>query len=370
VGPRQAGRDTYGRRTAVVVGLLVPVLHGTGTVSAAAAPVAAPLSVTITADGSVARVYAWSVDKTVDATTRAADSRGTATFRYTVTARAESMTESGWALTGDVTVTNPGLDQGPITADVAVATDLGGGVCTVAGADVAVPPAGKTVLPYSCTFGSPPAGSGDVTATVTWDPGGGSSSASTENSVPASFAVTSESNKTVQVVDDKTVAGQRAVLEPALMWAPGLVRSWTYDLTVAGGAPGACAPYTNTATIDQPTGTDPTASAAVLACTAEVLPVQAFGRAVGSVKASCHGTVRARLSNRSAETVVYKLRVGTKVHRIAVRSLAQKRFVTKGRALATVTLKAGSTRLDRTRVPQRCEAPEVLPDAGLRATSA
>jgi hypothetical protein len=47
--------------------------------------------------------------------------------------------------------------------------------------------------------------------------------------------------------------------------------------------------------------------------------------------------------------------------------MGRKTIVTHGRASATVTLKVGSTRLDRTRIPQRCAAPVVLPDTGLRA---
>ena len=101
----------------------------------------------------------------------------------------------------------------------------------------------------------------------------------------------------------------------------------------------------------------------------EVLPEQAFGKAVGSVKVTCQGTVRARLVNRSGDKVVYKLRVGTKVHRIAVRSQADRRFVTQGRARAVVTLTVGPNRLDRVRIPGLCQAPEVLPDTGVRATS-
>ena len=90
---------------------------------------------------------------------------------------------------------------------------------------------------------------------------------------------------------------------------------------------------------------------------------------MGSVKASCQGTVRARLSNRSGETVTYKLRVGSKVHRITVKSSVQKKFVTQGKARAQVTLKMGSATLDQLRIPARCQAPEVLPDTGLRATA-
>lgn len=361
--------------------LLLPVLavQATASTSAGASEEGrqeAPLAAAVTAGGTVARAYAWSIEKVADATIRSTDSTGTAAFSYTVTARAGAMTESGWALGGNVTVTNPNTyEGGAITADVAVATGLGGGSsCTVAGgSDVVVPPAGEgagqVTLPYTCSFTSAPAGSGTVSATVTWDPAGEATSASTGGSAPGSFAVTSETNRTVTVVDDKTVAGQRVVLDPSVTWSPGLEKTYTYDLAVAGGAPGACAPHTNTATVDQPSGTDPSASATVQACTPEVLPAQAFGRAVGSVRATCLGTVRARMSNRSGDKVVYRLRVGSKVHRIAVRSLSQKKFVTRGRALAKVTLKVGSTRLDRIRIPQRCEAPEVLPDTGLRATS-
>ena len=147
----------------------------------------------------------------------------------------------------------------------------------------------------------------------------------------------SETNKTVQVVDDKTVAGQRIVLDPALTWSAGLVKTYTYDLAVAGGAAGSCRSHTNTATVDQPVGTDPTATAVVLACTPatppppEVAPEQAFGKAGGSVKASCQGTVRSKLNNRSGVEVTYKLRVGKKVHKIVVKSLSQKRYTTEGR---------------------------------------
>ena len=101
----------------------------------------------------------------------------------------------------------------------------------------------------------------------------------------------------------------------------------------------------------------------------EVLPEQEFGKAVGSVRASCQGTVRARLANRTGEKVVYTLRVGTKVHRIAVTSQTARKFVTHGRPRAKVTLKVGSTRLDKPRIPALCVAPEVLPDTGLGAAS-
>lgn len=335
----------------------------------------APLELAPTATADLERAYAWSISKVADATQRTADASGTATFTYTVTARAGAATDSGWRLQGSVEITNPNqYADGDLTADVTAATDLGGGaVCTVTGgADAVVGADSSATLPVACTFASKPAGTGTVSVTATWDPPGETSSTSvTETTAPISFGVRSETDRTVQVVDDKTVAGQRIVLDPALTWADGLVKSYTYDLTLAGGGPGACQGWTNTATIDLPVGTDPTATAAVLVCTSdvEVLPAQAFGKAVGSVTASCQGTVRAKLANRSGERVVYRLRVGKRVHKIAVTSLSKRKFVTTGKPRALVTLKVGSTRLDRLRIPALCVAPEVLPDTGLRATS-
>ncbi len=371
------GRNHATGRLAAAL-LVVPVVLQTSTAFAAVqeSPGEASLAVSVTASGTVARAYAWAVSKTSDAASRSTDSTGRASFVYTVSARAGAATDSEWRQAGAVTVTNPDTSAGGAAiAEVAVASDLGGGsACTVTGGDgVVVPPSvdgpGQITLPYSCTFTAAPAASGAVTATATWDPPGVAASMSATGSAPAAFVVTSESNKTVSVVDDKTVIGQRVVLDPSVTWEPGLVRSYTYDLTILGGIPGACAPHTNTATVDQPTGTDPTASTTVTVCTPEVLPAQAFGRATGSVRATCRGTVRMRVSNRTAETATYRLWVGRTLHKVVVKSLGHKRLVTQGRALARVTLKVGSTRLDRIRIPQRCEAPVVLPDTGLRVVS-
>jgi hypothetical protein len=321
------------------------------------------LTTTTTAVGRVDRSYTWSLEKAVDATTRSVDASGRARFRYTVTARAGAMTESGWTLTGEATIASSGAS--PTTSDVSVATDLGGAAtCTVTGGDDVRLGAGETVtLPWTCTFGSAPAPSGTVTATAAWDPAGDGAVATSTGSAPASFAVR-ESGATVAVVDDQGVPGQSVVLEPELGWAPGLERSWAYDLAVAGGAPGACASHTSTTSIDLVSGAA-SASTTVRACTPEVLPAQAFGSPVGSVRARCRGRVRATMANRSGEAAVYVLRIGAQVHRIAVGPLATRSFVTRGRASQKVTLKVDGRRLDRIRVPQRCAASVSLDDLGL-----
>lgn len=321
------------------------------------------LTTTVTAVGHVDRSYAWSLEKAVDATTRSVDASGRARFHYTVTARAGAMTESGWTLSGEATVTSSGTSA--TTSDVSVATDLGGApTCTVTGGDDVLVGAGETVtLPWTCTFGSVPASSGTVTATAAWDPAGDGVAATSEGSAPASF-VARETGATVAVVDDQGVSGQRVVLEPALGWASGLERSWAYDLALAGGAPGACASHTTTTSIDLASGAA-SASTTVRACTPEVLPAQAFGSPVGSVRARCRGRVRARMANRSGEVAVYVLRIGAKVHRVAVGPLASRSFVTRARANQKVTLEVDGRRLDRIRVPQRCAASVSLDDLGL-----
>jgi hypothetical protein len=146
-----------------------------------------------------------------------------------------------------------------------------------------------------------------------------------------------------------------AVPKAGVVVQGGATTTWTFT-------------FTKVLCVAPPPVTPPTVTPPVVA-PPEVLPEEAFGKAVGSVKTSCQGTVRAKLSNRSGRTVTYKLRVGKKVHQIAVRSLTSKKYVTQGRALARVVLKVNGTRLDQTRIPARCQAPEVLPDTGLRATS-
>ena len=238
------------RDAAALVALPALVLQATAVPAGAADD--APLGVAVTAAGSLVRTHGWTIDQSVDAVARSVDVTGRATFRWTVTARAGDVTDSAWALAGDVTVTNPAAD-GDVVADVAVTTDLGGdAACTVAGGDDAVvPAAGSLTLAWTCAFSSAPSASGSVSATASWAP-----DAHATGTAPAELVVV-EPDRTVAVVGDHAVPGQRVVLDPALTWAPGLVRSWTYDLALAGGAPSACATYVNSASVDLASGADP-----------------------------------------------------------------------------------------------------------------
>jgi hypothetical protein len=328
-----------------------------------------PLAMDARMSGDLARAYDWTIDKSVDATRRNADKSGNATFTWTVVARAGAATDSGWRVEGTATITNPNkYADGAVTADVTAATNLGGGAsCVVAGGrQVVLEPGGTATLPITCTFASQPRNTGTVTVDAVWDPAGPATTATSTTTKDVTLAVRSETNKVVDVVDDKTRPGQRVVLEEDVVWSPGLVRTYTYSQTLAGGAPGLCADYTNTAVIETPVGPDPQDSTAVRVCTLEVAPAEAFGKPKGTVRASCQGTVRARLNNRSDKAVVYRLVIGRKVHKVRVPRLRKRTVVRTGPFKARVVLKARGKVLDRTRIPARCAPPEQLPDTGLR----
>jgi hypothetical protein len=170
------------------------------------------------------------------------------------------------------------------------------------------------------------------------------------------------------VVATGTTHTVMAVAKPGVVVKEGATTKWTFTFTkVLCVTPPPPPPPVTPPVVVPPVVVPPVVTPPVVA--PEVLPEQAFGKAVGSVKASCQGTVRAKLANRSGEKVVYKLRVGAKVHKIAVKSQSKKKFLTEGQPRAKVTLKVGSTRLDKLRIPALCAAPEVLPDTGLRGTS-
>ena len=187
------------------------------------------LTVTKTAAASYDRLYKWKIAKPWTRPPPVAPGEN-AVFNYTVTVTPDGFTDSGWKLSGKITVTNPN-DWEAITANVTDATNVGGGaVCTVTGgANVSIP-AGKSVtLDYSCTFTGQPAYTGTNTATVTWNkvtyftPG-----ETTTGTAAVSFTVANETNKTITVVDNKT--GATDVTLGTANWPDG-VKSFTYAST-------------------------------------------------------------------------------------------------------------------------------------------
>ncbi|WP_165820969.1 prealbumin-like fold domain-containing protein [Nocardioides gansuensis] len=352
-----------------------------------------PLTLAKTVAADLERSYTWGIEKVADATRRDVDpSTGTAKFHYTVTVKAGAAVDSGWAMKGTIAITNPNeYAGGAITADITdTPMNVGGGVtCTVQGGQDVVIPAragdqsGVVTLPYTCSFTGAPTDGTNV-ASASWTPPGSAQPATASTSpAPVAFAVRAEHDKVVDVVDDKTVPGQRIVLEEDLVWSSGLTKSYEYDLSVAGGARGACLDHTNTAIVDMTGAGDPSDSVTVTACTpplppvvtapppplVEVIAEQESGKAVGSLAATCQGTVRARLRNSRSSVAVYQVRIGTKKYAVRVKPESRKLWEGHGKPQVRVSLRESGKVLDRLRMPRACELPEVLPDTGKRPDS-
>ncbi|MDX6503079.1 MAG: hypothetical protein QOE29_204, partial [Gaiellaceae bacterium] len=148
-------------------------------------PPAADLTGSKTALPGFSREYNWTITKGVDAcrvtltTPNGCNvTSASKTLNYTVSVGHGAGSDSGWTVSGNITVTNPaqGAASGVTVSD---ATNVGG-TCTVhtdtnhglvgldPGGDTLV--AGDTAIyPYDCTFTSNP-GSGINTASVSWNP--------------------------------------------------------------------------------------------------------------------------------------------------------------------------------------------------------
>jgi hypothetical protein len=219
-----------------------------------------PLGVTPTASGSFDRTYQWLIDKSVDRTRVTVDNGQTATFNYTVTVTPDGALDSGYAVSGDVTVENPN-DWEDITADVTVATDLGGGAaCTVVdGEDAVILKSSSKTFQYACTFTGTPALTGTVTATATWSAELAATTAgSTATPVPVTLEMADEFKRVITVTDDKTDPANPVELG-TWDYADG-EHAFTYSLTKAG-SPGTaagpvCVDYTNVAAIVETEQTD------------------------------------------------------------------------------------------------------------------
>jgi hypothetical protein len=224
-----------------------------------------------TAAPSYTRQYYWSLAKVANKTRINVKEGGAAAqFDYTVTAKVTSVKDSGWKVSGDITVTNPNDWE---SVDVNVA-DQFGGTCTVTPASLTVPASQFKTAAYTCYPGSSPKGTNTNTATVTWDKAkyatpsaGGIGTASVTFGDP-----TSTTDQTINLTD--TMGGS---LGPVTSTIDGLQngsafeRSFTYSHTFPGVA-GTCTTYDNTATLtcSQP---DQTASAQVMVCVGKDLTV-------------------------------------------------------------------------------------------------
>ena len=166
------------------------------------------IGVAKTAATAFTRTYAWDIAKrgTPSAGLDQLAPGASGSITYDVVVTNTSRTDSGFAVSGTITVTNPA----PIAARIASVTDLpeGAGPANVScpgGLPATVPAGGSLVCTYEKSVLAPISGTNAATATlINRDWGANADLGTTRSSATASFAFgapTTEVNKTVRVVD-------------------------------------------------------------------------------------------------------------------------------------------------------------------------
>jgi uncharacterized repeat protein (TIGR01451 family) len=268
------------------------------------------LQISKTATPSFTRAYDWTITKAVDKTTvtTAADS---ATFTYTVVATKSAATDSGYAVTGTISVTNPNVNSVSNVQVLEKGVD-NGGVC-VLGASGALGTLAKDqtgTVSYTCTYAAPPApAAGTNTAQVSWTmPDGGSPQVVHSASVSQPFAF----GDPTTVVHDAVNVGDIFDGAAPVTFADGAgltsSRTFTYSRTVPVPASG-CRVFDNTANI---TATDvpsysKDASATVQTCrkTPPVVPAGVPSRTTISLTKHAASS-RVKAGGTALFTIVWK----------------------------------------------------------------
>jgi uncharacterized repeat protein (TIGR01451 family) len=196
------------------------------------------------------RSFDWTIAKSVDQTS-VTTSAATATFAYTVAVSKSAATDSGWKVTGSISVSNPNVTS---VEHVTVAEQgvNNGGVCALNGSGALGTLAGgqSGSATYTCTYAAAPsAAAGINSALVTWTlPNTGDTPQVHSASVIQAFAFgapTTVAHNSVNV-SDLFNGGAPTMLEGgANLSASG---SFTYSRTVAVPETG-CRVYDNTATV-------------------------------------------------------------------------------------------------------------------------
>ncbi len=246
------------------------------------------LTVTKTANTSFTRTYPFDIDKEAAQTQLTVDPlTGEATAAYTVTVTDGQPADTGFAVTGLITVTNP--NSVPVTL-TSVTDVIGDTSCAATLPATPVVPAGGGTLgiPYTCALtGMTASSTGTNTATVTWDSSnlpGSSGTASGNQGFDFAAATITDVNKTVTVVDDKTnpAATPHPVLGTRTWTAFEASQSYSYELVLTANA-GTCVEYDNTARIVE---TQQSAGETVTVCA----PTGEIDKDVLGVSANSDGT--------------------------------------------------------------------------------
>jgi hypothetical protein len=222
-----------------------------------------------TGSGAYDRTFKWDIAKAADKTSFEKVS-GSVTVNYTVTVHHDAGTISNVKVTGDITVTNPNLDDdnNVVDLDITSVTDkLDGNSCSVTGGGAQTISTASKKFAYSCTLSAVPTSDIDNVATVAWpaqilDTGAVTDAGSTDFTLtihPGDFTA-NDINGCVNVSDDKQGdLGQVCTSDPN----PDEIK---YSRSLAAVAD-QCTTYDNTATITPNAAADPyEASASVVVC--------------------------------------------------------------------------------------------------------
>jgi uncharacterized repeat protein (TIGR01451 family) len=216
------------------------------------------ITVTKTASTSYVRTYDWTITKTAAPTTITTPAT-TATVGYTVVVTKGAPVDSGFTVSGTITVSNSGYTD---VTGVAVTDETAPSTpCALTGADNLTIPAGKSVdIPYSCPL--PAMVDGTNQATATWNGGTASGQA------PYAFgAPTSVVNDTVSVTDSFN-NGAPILLPGGAGISAGATFTYSRDVPVPAVG---CTPYPNVATITSAGQIVKQASAQVSVCNVAIL---------------------------------------------------------------------------------------------------
>jgi uncharacterized repeat protein (TIGR01451 family) len=224
------------------------------------------LAISKTAEPKFNRAFTWTVQKVVTGPAKVTvDGGATATFTYAVTATKSAAVDSGWTVSGSVSINNPGPATSALVADAVPGT-----TCTVNGtagsATVPLAAAATTKVAYVCTYAAKPVYNvaQTNTATVTWSQPGGT---------PITQTTTALFTFNDGTTGNPTVSGDSAAVADTFNGGTpislGTVTQTTTfntsaNFVVPAGQTG-CVDLPNVATVTS-TGTPATATATVTAC--------------------------------------------------------------------------------------------------------
>ncbi len=235
-------------------------------------PLASALTATKTATPAFTRTFKWGITKGVDPTE--IPTAGAATFNYTVSVTHDNGTDSAWAVSGDIKVSNSNTADATISGITDSINDANA-TCSVTGPFPATIPASSFAsFGYSCTYSAAPAAASQTnTATITWGQQTLSNATlllagSASGTAPVSWgAPTTIVDGNVTVTD--TLGGTLGIVS----YTDQSPKTFTYSKTFNDPA-GTCTKHDNTATFTtNTTSTTGSASQSVKVCVGADLTV-------------------------------------------------------------------------------------------------